>query len=451
MKACNDLFRFFLNAKSLACFGLFFVALVGNSVNAQTAIADSSFDRFMSSATGAGKTTVSFGSGGVPVVSQGVPTLATDGTAKPLFTRMGTTANPSGNPLAITATGRIASSKFVPLLIAGAKLAPVLGTGIALYEMFDEIGYKVSSSGGVLDVRKVDPQVCTSGTACREYQDFWTLAWGFSSVTAACQSGISTYNAGGYGQYTVFTGASGISCSYNTYYRGSNVFVGPTTRNIGNRAHAPWVDAGQPSTELALSDAIAAKSGWPTSSQLAPAIKQAQELTGQKLQPESVTITGPATSTGPTTTTTKPGGVTETKTINHGHTYSGDTITTVTNTTVNNYNPTTNITETTTTTETPTPQKTACELDPKSIGCQSLDVPTDKVPTRTETVSWAEENLGLGGGSCPAPYSFTSSIGTYSLDLSQYCGMLSSVVKPIVIAMALLAAFFIVAPVKTGA
>lgn len=439
MKACNGIRRFFHGPKYLGLVGLLLGALACNPVNAQTAVADSAFNRFMSSATGAGKTTVSFGSGGVPLVSQGVPTLATDGTSKPLFSRMGTTANPSGNPLAVTASGRIAASKFVPLLIAGAKLVPTLGTGIALYEMFNELGFKVTNSGGQLVVQK--PSIgatCNGDYGANPYPNYNTTKWcvPISAGSATYIFGWST--SGGPGWPGVTFPCGNYSC-----------VTGYVINEVGYTTNVTPV-APIPSSEQELIDAIAVKSQWPASSNLSPAIKQAQELTGQKLEPESITLTGPATSPGTTSTIAKPDGSTETKTTSYGHTYNGDTITTVTNSTVNNFNPTTNITETTTTTEEPVPQKTACELDPKSIGCQDMDVPVDKVPTRTETVSWTEENLGLGSGSCPAPYTFATSNGSYALDLSQYCTMLSNVVKPIVLAMALLAAFFIVAPVKTG-
>lgn len=141
-------------------------------------------------------------------------------------------------------------------------------------------------------------------------------------------------------------------------------------------------------------------------------------------------------------------------------------VTNITNTTntsklTNNLTTVTNVTNTTTNTPlVPTKTDTVidkpledkrseCEKSPDTLGCMKVDVvPTDKVPTKTVTITWAEENLGLGAGSCPAPTPFHTSLGDYSLDLTQYCSAITSYVRPLVLLFSLLAAFFIVAPVK---
>lgn len=201
------------------------------------------------------------------------------------------------------------------------------------------------------------------------------------------------------------------------------------------------------------------------------------------LSPGSSTVTGspssPFPSHGPvstpkTTTTTSTYDQTSDQTTSQDvtsqdaakQTTTSTNITNITNTTntstvTNNTTNVTNVTNTTTNTpleptktdtvtDKPVEDKRSeCEKSPDTLGCMKVDdVPTDRVPTKTVTITWAEENLGLGAGSCPAPTPFHTALGDYSLDLTQYCGAITSYVRPLVLLFSLLAAFFIVAPVK---
>jgi hypothetical protein len=314
---------------------------------------------------------------------------------------------------------------------------------MALYDMAKDLGYVLdNSSGGPLTVQKQD-----SNGSC-------TLTTG---QNADYQAWLSSKNG---------TGAYGVAHTVEPYSRagsGNTCTVGATTgamqwdglfrrvdENFGTFA-GPLVFQLLPSTVQELTDEIANKSGWPSTSNISRALVEATTLTGEKLQPQTVTVTGPATSTGTTQTTTSPTEQTTKSTV-HNHTYNGDTITTTTVQTTN----ITNISTGATTTETQTTQDVKpeevpdmCKANPDIVGCQKTDVPTTEVPKTTKTITWAEENLGLGNGACPAPYTFNTSNGNYSLDLAQYCDVLSTYVRPVVLAMALLAAFFIVAPVRT--
>ncbi|MFZ3082416.1 virulence factor TspB C-terminal domain-related protein [Rhodoferax ferrireducens] len=145
---------------------------------------------------------------------------------------------------------------------------------------------------------------------------------------------------------------------------------------------------------------------------------------------------------------------TSTNITNITNTSSSSSVTNNTTNVTNVTNTTTNMplapTKTDTVTEKPVEDKRSeCEKSPDTLGCMKVDdVPTDKVPTKTVTITWAEENLGLGAGSCPAPTPFHTALGDYSLDLTQYCSAITSYVRPLVLLFSLLAAFFIVAPVK---
>ena len=92
------------------------------------------------------------------------------------------------------------------------------------------------------------------------------------------------------------------------------------------------------------------------------------------------------------------------------------------------------------------PQKTACELDPESIGCRDLDVPTTAVPTREVTATFGVESLGLGDGSCPAPVSFHTSNGDYSISFTKWCDAVTTYVRPLVLVLAAFAALMIAMP-----
>lgn len=94
-----------------------------------------------------------------------------------------------------------------------------------------------------------------------------------------------------------------------------------------------------------------------------------------------------------------------------------------------------------------TDERSRCEIDPQALGCgESLDLDTKEVPKTTKNVEFDVDDLGLGGGSCPAPMGFNTSKGNYALDLTQYCSMLSNVVKPLVLIAAALMALFIAVP-----
>lgn len=88
-----------------------------------------------------------------------------------------------------------------------------------------------------------------------------------------------------------------------------------------------------------------------------------------------------------------------------------------------------------------------CKLFPKIAACATLDTPDGEVPELERTITYSAENLGLGGGSCPAPFTWTDSLGNHQLDLAPWCDKVEGVIRPLVLLMAMLAAFFIVAPV----
>ena len=113
---------------------------------------------------------------------------------------------------------------------------------------------------------------------------------------------------------------------------------------------------------------------------------------------------------------------------------------------------TNNITNiTTTTTETAAPQSpqaatSNCDLYPESIGCQIIDfdTPTDEIPKTTKTITYAAENLGFAGGSCPS--NLTMSIAGKTITVGDWvkaCDMATTYAKPMILVMATFAAMMI--------
>ena len=128
---------------------------------------------------------------------------------------------------------------------------------------------------------------------------------------------------------------------------------------------------------------------------------------GQSIEASERQLSGPTSVPGtPTTTTTNnPGGTTTTttKTPTTNYTYNNNTVNyTTTTVTVTN-----NAGDVTTTTEGTTPQESeACKTAPDSLGCSKMGTPGTEAPAwQTRDVVFAPEDLGFEG-SCPAPESW---------------------------------------------
>jgi len=91
-----------------------------------------------------------------------------------------------------------------------------------------------------------------------------------------------------------------------------------------------------------------------------------------------------------------------------------------------------------------------CDKYPDILACQKpeLDTPEDDIPKSDKNISFTPESL-FGGGSCPANPGWSDALGNHELDLQPVCDITSSVVRPLVLAMAALAALFIIAPFRT--
>ena len=199
--------------------------------------------------------------------------------------------NPSGNAVPATATTRLPPaevSKAVGRSLAriALKVAVPLSVGMELFDLGKELGFDLGrSSTGELTVAKPNPAVC-SVAPCYGFPHR-TLGI-VSSLAAACQSYVGTYQYGDLVQ-SLRDVLPPSSCGWVMgwgYYQ---------PRNIGLVDVAPAPAAAPlPSTQQEFVDAVAAKSGWPSTSAIDRVIKA-------DVQAGSVPLTGPISVTGPAT------------------------------------------------------------------------------------------------------------------------------------------------------
>lgn len=320
----------------LACLAL---TLSGGGVFAQVAAQDAAFSKFYAQVTGVGRQTVSFGSGGQPIISQGVPQVSSAG-GPVRVERTFDLRNNSGGVLSASARVNVPPSVLSASLRRGMQLVPVLAAGVALYDVAQELGFVVSKgSGGALVVAQSIPGACVTPGGCTGYR--WDAS-GFGSVgpttnpagSAICSGfvGRSYVNNGHTLTVTAASSPTNIDCNL-TYTSTQGSCCGgfsPAGRVTVAMPYNP--SATNPSTETALADAIAAQSGWPSTSRVSRALADAANLEPVQF-PATPSVSGPATSPGTTSTRTNPDGSTTTTTETYNHTYSGPNINTTTTTT----------------------------------------------------------------------------------------------------------------------
>lgn len=236
----------------------------------------------------------------------------------------------------------------------------------------------------------------------------------------------------------------------------------PNSASPGSRTWVSTTQELQPRTQQDLEDLIASQSGWPSGSKIGDAIKEAIEQGETLPVPAPSEVTGPTSLPGPSVTTQKttrdaqgnPTGVTNvTNNTTYNFNYGPNTVTVTTVTTTNTTNPD-GTTETTTEEEQEEEPRDACEDKPDSIACAELDTPEGEVPTENKTITYAPEEMGLGGGSCPADLTMSvMSRGGQSMkvwDWAQSCAKITTYVRPLVLTLASITALFLVVGYKPG-
>lgn len=338
-------------------------------------------------------------------------------------TGTGNIRNPSGNHVPVTATARIPAAQ-----IAGAigralgKVLAVVALPIAIIELAQELGFILSKTpdDGSVSVSKRDPTVCTVAP-CYDYT-YSHMGTYRPTVSSACSAAVAFQNGIANDPYTYrldYIVESTYRCAVSYRTDSGTSWVSGGFFNLTQRSIAVSAPVYQPSTTQEFLDAVAAKSGWPSSSSAPKALSDSLALAPTpKPVADAPTVSGPATSPGPRVVIQNPtNNTTKTDQTTHHHTYDGPNVTTVTvtnSTTVNNT--TGDVIEQAT--------KTEEEKETEVIDFQNSDLP--KLPELYKPIYpnglvgvWSEKKAALlatplsgvisqlmpsvsGGGSCPA-------------------------------------------------
>lgn len=234
-----------------------------------------------------------------------------------------------------------------------------------------------------------------------------------------------------------------------------------------------------PITEQELADKLTAKSDWQVPKNWADSVADALR-SGEKVQTETPTVSGPSSVPGDKVTTSesirvKPGTTTPaapgessepatkvtTTTTNTNVTYQGNKVSTtnITNSTTTITNNITNQTtiegDTTTVKEDkddvskPEEEKPDfCEKNPDALACKKIDfdTPDGDIPRTTRELTYSVEDT-FGGGSCPADVYGT--VGGQSLKLYDWqktCGVVITYLRPLILLLGAMGALFILIP-----
>ena len=436
--------------KHVRTIGVFFLAaLCGVQVAAQTAATgiptDKAFAGFMANVVGSGQQTVNFATGGQAVLSTASGNLAASASG---------TVAVGGKALPVVAEAQVVKASLGKAMVGllKASVAP-LAVGLAAYDVVVALdalhkwAVNKKPDGGLVFQQTVDSSMVFQCYSAYPYGVHECLSSDQLATILSAYHRDPAWIAFDHYPYTQCSGGLHYAFWYQTAQNpGFGHFV--CSRQVDVREEVSTGGKMEERTEQQFIDAVAAKSGWPATSHLAEATKQAIDA-GEKIEFEpQKTVTGPASTPGEKVTTTNPDGTKTTTQTTNNYKYDGNTIT-VTNSTVStNYNPVTNNTTTTTTEKENAEEKaTDCELHPDTAGCQKLDldVPDGEIPKTTKNITFAPENLGFGGGSCPSDVmvSVHNMQSVKAFDWVSACGYITDYVKPMFLALSGFAALMI--------
>lgn len=316
------------------------------------------------------------------------------------------------------------------------RAAAKLSVPLTLYTLATELKFILSKNpDGSTTYQKVDPVLCTVAP-CYQFRITWGIRTGpwFNNITATCdetRTWLNTVTTGRNYYYAVVN--NGMACQF--YYQNGIPDRDPSVVTAQSRSPDTTL-VYVPSTQQEFADAIALKSGWPTSSALPSAVVDAL-AGGESIGSAVPTLTGPASVAGPTSTATSPSGTVTTSTV-HNITYNNNNVTYNTVTTTNNNG------VVTTTTGTPEDPLDQCAKYPDSVGCSKLDTPvSDTLKTKTKAVT-VTPVVFSSSSVCPPPLSFTLRGASYGVSYQSLCDRLA-LLKTLFLALAGVLAAFIVA------
>lgn len=276
---------------------------------------------------------------------------------------------PGGASVPIGISGTIAKPNVAAAIGRFArKTLPLLSVGSALYDLGQELGYTLDNSSGTLQIQGSSTEYGYRRSGTQPNGQPWPVR---SSIVLVCHDiMVSTVATNGFLRSVTATHPTyddiSIGCAWSAN-PGGNTYGAVRTKSV----------TPQPATVEEFEDAIAAKSGWPTSSALARATVDAIK-SGEALQVDPQTVTGPATSPGPSSTTHNPTNDTTTvSATTHHYTYTGPSvsISTVTNTSTVNNTTQEVISEQETTDNPVVPDSPAAEETPFTMPCGLVGMP----------------------------------------------------------------------------
>lgn len=207
-----------------------------------------------------------------------------------------------------------------------AKALPIVVVAGGLYDLAKDLGFiPQSSPGGVgVDFMRDAPLYLWAGDGVN-----------FSTNQAGeCAKSAQSLNTPNY-SYSGTSGPNFYNCSMNEHKISAPSTDTPFTYGIAYKSNPSG--GGSPATRQEFLDAVAARSGWPSTAALAPALEQAI-ASGESVAATPEVLSGPATVPGTKTKTVTSTGSTTTTNITN-NTYYGPTVTTTTTTTIQNYAP----------------------------------------------------------------------------------------------------------------
>jgi hypothetical protein len=371
--------------------------------------------------------------------------------------------SPLGKDLPVKATQAFTKASAAKALASAVgKAFWPLAAGIALYDLLMEKGLTPEDAEG------------DAGWIVKKYTNGSTTEFGVthsggrwggwaSSKEGACTSAQADYNAQNYPYFIASTAwaerpaypQTGVCTFFANWKSNGQPYGWLSEAPVQTRTVTSETVRTLSTQEI--EDAIAAESGWPSSSAISRALADAVNL-GETLVPEGVPTLEPQAQRveGPTKTTTRSDGSSTTEQtvcdwiIPFGGTlqYQCSTKTTdlvVTATPVTTTNPDgSTSTSMQTATKTLTAVVTGSDGKPVAPNSIELDVPNQDVPGREVNVTFTPQDLGLGNGSCPSPVSVSTTRGNIGWDYAPACDFIVTWIKPLVLAFATLSAFFII-------
>lgn len=242
-----------------------------------------------------------------------------------------------------------AKAKFKPVDTGAAlsrfarKALPIAGTAFAMHDLLEELGFFYNAELNLPE--KPNTDICTVAP-CYNYQFVYSSYNALTSRTtlgSAVSEFIVKLDAHERNRGSPATWADGgpYSDTLHTFIR-TNPGFAPSSEVFSNNRQttSPLPPQNELSSWEEFADEIASQSGWPTSSSIVPAIKEALE-SGETIDTDTPTVSGPASQVvNQSTTNNTANNTTTNTTTTNNYTYQGNqvtvnqtTITTITNNT----------------------------------------------------------------------------------------------------------------------